>query len=82
MNPDQAANVFKIVLVVFAVLLVYLMPLAVAQSRRHRNRLAIGVTNILAGWTVLGWFVAMIWACTANIEPPSAPVARRVNDSK
>jgi hypothetical protein len=82
MNPDHAASALKIILVVFGVLFVYLMPLAVAQSRRHRNRLAIGVTNVLVGWTVLGWFVAMIWACTANIEPPPIPAARRVNDNQ
>jgi Superinfection immunity protein len=35
--------------------------------RHHRNRVAISVTNLLLGWTLIGWVVAFIWACT-NVE--------------
>lgn len=34
--------------------------------------LAITVTNVVAGWTVLGWLVALIWACTMMQSPPQA----------
>jgi hypothetical protein len=48
---------------------VYFLPAIVASSRHHRNRLAIGILNLLLGWTVLGWIVAMVWACTSDVEP-------------
>jgi len=43
-------------------------PLIVAIVRHHRAKLAIGVTNVLLGWTVIGWIVALIWACNSNVE--------------
>lgn len=51
-------------LLIIAGLAVYFLPLAVAQHRRHPQSLAIGVLNIVAGWTLLGWIVALVWACT------------------
>lgn len=44
----------------------YFLPTIVAGRREHPNKLAILVTNILLGWTFLGWCVAMIWACTGE----------------
>jgi hypothetical protein len=26
--------------------------------------------NFFLGWTVVGWMVAMIWACTADVRVP------------
>jgi hypothetical protein len=49
-------------------LVVYFLPLMVASSRRHRQTLAIGVLTLLAGWTLIGWLVAIVWACTANTK--------------
>jgi hypothetical protein len=46
----------------------YLLPLFTAAWRGHRNCFAIGALNLLAGWTVVGWVVAMVWACTADVE--------------
>src|SRR5262245_8078774 len=52
----------------------YFLPAIVAGVRRHRNRLAITVLNIVSavasativGWMIgaLAWIVALIWACT------------------
>jgi hypothetical protein len=42
----------------------YFLPLIVALARGHRQKLAIGVLNFLLGWTLIGWVVAMVWACT------------------
>jgi hypothetical protein len=47
---------------------IYFVPAIVAIYRHHRNRVAIRVTNLLLGWTLIGWVVAFIWACTANVE--------------
>jgi hypothetical protein len=45
-------------------LLVYLIPTIVALIRGHRSVLAIGFVNVVLGWTLIGWFWAMIWALT------------------
>jgi hypothetical protein len=59
-----------IMLVTLGVL--YFVPLVVALGREHHQCLAIGMVNVLFGWTVLGWGVALIWACTA-VRPPTTP---------
>ncbi len=46
--------------------LVYFLPTIIAGRRNHNNTLAIFALNLLLGWIVIGWIVALIWACTAN----------------
>lgn len=48
----------------------YFLPAIVASRRGHQNATAITVTNVLFGWTFIGWAVALIWASTA---PRCAP---------
>ena len=48
---------------------IYMIPLLVADHRHHPQKMAIGVLSLLLGWTVLGWVIALVWACTA-IAPP------------
>ncbi len=55
--------------VTIAVIL-YFVPAIVAMTRRHRNASAIFLTNLLLGWTLLGWVVALIWSATANTAEP------------
>jgi hypothetical protein len=45
--------------------LCYLLPTVIAELRRHHQRGAIAVVNILLGWTVIGWVVALAMACSA-----------------
>jgi hypothetical protein len=35
-------------------------------GREKRNFPAIFILNLLLGWTVIGWIVALIWALTAE----------------
>jgi hypothetical protein len=51
------------------VLLLYPLPSAVAALRRHNAALDIVVTNLWLGWTIIGWIVAMVWACNLDVEP-------------
>lgn len=37
----------------------YLLPWAVATTRGKANADVIGLLNLLTGWTVVGWFVAL-----------------------
>jgi hypothetical protein len=53
-----------IVLLAIAII-VYFIPNWIASARKHHNANAIFVTNLLLGWTALGWIAALIWSLTA-----------------
>jgi Superinfection immunity protein len=54
---------------------IYLLPAAVAQVRRHHQTTAIVGLNLLLGWTFIGWAVALVWALTATPPPAWVPAA-------
>ena len=49
-------------------LILYVMPIAVAALRKHNAQLNIMLLNLWLGWTLIGWFVALIWACDTDVE--------------
>jgi hypothetical protein len=53
--------------------LLYFMPTIVGHN--HRNVLSIFLVNFFFGWTVIGWIVAMIWACSADARPQVLMIA-------
>lgn len=67
---------------------VYFLPSIV--GRQKRNFGAIFALNLLLGWTVIGWVVALVWALTKeNVNPivvqatiqaaaPTCPTCRAV----
>lgn len=40
----------------------YLFPSFVAFNQRHPQLLGIFLLNLVVGWTVFGWIIALIWA--------------------
>lgn len=56
----------------------YVLPLIVAVLRSAPNTGAIVVINLLLGWTVIGWIVALAMACmdTKPKVHPSPEVQR------
>ena len=40
----------------------YFLPTIVAIIKKKKNQNAIAVLNLLAGWTFIGWFIALIWS--------------------
>jgi Superinfection immunity protein len=58
----------------FALLLIgagfYFLPTILAGGRHHHNTGAIFIINLLLGWTLVGWAVALAWAFTS--PPPTA----------
>ena len=52
-----------------AALLLYPLPIGVAALRKHNALLDIFIANLWLGWTVIGWFVVLIWACNWDVEP-------------
>jgi hypothetical protein len=53
--------------------LLYFLPSIIA----HRKHAFTGVFlfNLFLGWTVIGWFVALLWACMAEEYPRYFAVA-------
>lgn len=79
-------TVFPLVLGPFVLLawiivggLLYWTPTLIAFARQSHSRFAIAGFNFFLGWTLVGWFSALIWALTTtadgelNIRP--APTA-------
>ena len=50
------------------IIALYPLPIAVAAVRKHKASLDIIVTNLWLGWTVIGWFMVMVWACNSDVE--------------
>lgn len=44
----------------------YALPVRVAQRRNAKRKIAIAMLNLLLGWTLIGWLVALVWACNAE----------------
>lgn len=66
------------VLLIAIAVIVYFIPTWVASARNHHNANAVFATNLLLGWTAIGWIAALIWSLTAvkaksseNIETQS-----------
>ena len=49
--------------VIFSILL-YFLPTLIGRDKADAG--AIFIVNLLFGWTVVGWFIALIWACTSE----------------
>ena len=47
--------------------LFYFLPSIFAIARNKRDTTAILVLNILLGWTVIGWAIALIWALKHDV---------------
>jgi hypothetical protein len=45
---------------------IHFLPTIVALLRNSRHTLAIFFVNLLLGWTIVGWVVAMVWAATSE----------------
>jgi hypothetical protein len=64
-------SMFEVIFVIFMVLtalFVYFLPTVVAEARGHQNSGMIFLTNLLLGWTILGWIGALVWAAT-TVQP-------------
>jgi hypothetical protein len=46
----------------------YFLPILFAADRNHSKIAAIAALNIVAGWTIVGWVVALVWAFTEKNE--------------
>jgi len=56
------------VIIVVVFIWVYFLPTIVARKRKHKDESAIFVLNLLAGFTILFWIVALVWANNDNTK--------------
>jgi len=52
----------------FFLLLLYFLPTII--GRYKANATGIFIVNLLFGWTVIGWLIALIWACAPERYVP------------
>jgi hypothetical protein len=71
-KPVQATTAWIIAIVTLG----YMLPWAVAATRGKSNAGAIGWINLLLGWTLIGWIIALVMACGAHQTVAVSPPAR------
>ena len=49
--------------------LLYWLPTIIAVVRHAPSALGVAVVNFFLGWTVIGWFLALVWALAAHSSP-------------
>ncbi|HTX74780.1 MAG TPA: superinfection immunity protein [Terracidiphilus sp.] len=52
-----------------AALLVYLLPTGLALYRDCKAGIWITAVDVLLGWTIFGWFIALGWAAAGKTKP-------------
>ena len=65
-GSSTVAGVFVMIAILVAG---YFLPAMIAILRKHPQKLAISVLNLVIGWTVIGWVGALIWSLTSPAQP-------------
>ncbi len=50
------------ILLIIAGFVFYFLPTIVAGNRETKGFAGVLIVNLLFGWTILGWIVALVWA--------------------
>jgi hypothetical protein len=54
--------ILVIILICFVAFFIHFLPTFVAGSRHVQNFWWILLVNLLFGWTLIGWIIALVWA--------------------
>jgi len=54
----------KEAILIIILMVVYFIPSMIGWNKRNSD--AIVMLNLLAGWTGIGWIIAMVWASTKD----------------
>jgi uncharacterized membrane protein len=57
-------SIFQVIVVLccFFLIYIFLLPTIIALKKSHQDRTSIILINILLGWFLIGWVVALVWA--------------------
>lgn len=67
---DFAVGIILGLALLAVALAVYFLPTVIAYSRVKRNIWAIFALNLLLGWSVIGWVIALVWALSVETVDP------------
>ena len=66
-TDKKARPISATISIVVAVLTIgYMLPWMIAAMRGKSNHWAVMVLNLLLGWSVIGWVIALVMACTSH----------------
>jgi uncharacterized membrane protein len=78
-HETNAGFVLLMFWIIVGLVTLYFVPAIVAFSRKHNSKVAIFIVNFVFGWSLVGWIVALIWACTGNTEGNRASLSGQDN---
>lgn len=65
-QPQSSTAHLVIAWVVAVLTLSYMLPWAIAATRNRPNVVAIAMINLFLGWSLVGWVVALVMACSSD----------------
>jgi hypothetical protein len=67
-HTQTAALALVLTIAAGLALAIYLLPWLIARHRDAEHTTAIGLLNLLLGWTAVGYIAALLWAITDNTK--------------
>ena len=80
MEVDVTTDSVSRMLAGMVLLIIYLLPAINGYSKKHGSRAMILVVNVLLGWTLIGWVIALAWS--AGGENARADIFLSVKESQ
>lgn len=72
-EATASASVAVLVVVIIAGFVCYFLPTLIAMMRGHANTAPILVVNLLLGWLLVGWVIALAWSFSSQARPRYRP---------
>jgi hypothetical protein len=60
-------------LIAILVIAAYLAPTLIGWARHVPHLGSVAVVNVLLGWTLIGWAIALAMAARSALPPPGSP---------
>lgn len=73
----SVTEVFWLVFWILVIIGGYFVPTIVAVIRKVPNMASVIVVNVFAGWTFVGWVVALAMAARSAPQPPHQVIVTR-----
>lgn len=70
-RPDQTMLIVSWIVAILTSL--YMLPWAIAVTRRRPDTTAIALVTLFTGWTFVGWVVGLVWSLKGVSQPQLPP---------
>lgn len=71
-EPSSGGVTVGIVMLILLAFL-YFIPTIIAVKRDHPSYLAIFAVNLILGWMLIGWVIALVWSLSGISTPVVVP---------